>query len=424
MDKPLTANIRPGEPPLGREGYEKAGGYQAARKALKEMTPLEVTQVVKDAKLRGRGGAGFPTGVKWGFVPRGEGSARPKYLVVNADEMEPGSFKDRLLLEGDPHKMVESVIVASYAIEAEVSYLFLRWAYREAARAIQKAIDEAYAAGWLGKNILGTGYNLDFHLHISAGRYICGEETALLNSLQGRRANPRAKPPFPPACGAWGKPTIVNNVETLYNVPGIIQHGAEWYRGLSLTEDGGTKIFGASGKVKTTGTWELPMGTPLREVFEKYAGGMREGYKCRAVIPGGASTAFLTAEHMDVPLDFDHTMKAGSRLGTANLAFVDDTICPVGLTLNLMKFFAQESCGWCTPCRDGLPMVRNIVQSIEEGRGKMEDLDVLQDLCRTLGPGNTFCPLAPGAVDPLASALKVFREDFEQHIREQRCPWR
>src|ERR671924_575463 len=424
MERPLTHNIRPGEAPLDVKQYERAGGYQAARKVLDSMAPHEVTELVKEANLRGRGGAGFPAGVKWSFVPMGEDAPRPKYLIANADEMAPGTFKNRLLLEGDPHQLLEGMIVSAYAIQAEVAYIFLRWAYKRAAHLLTRAIAEAYNAGYLGRNILGTAYSLDLHLHISAGRYICGEETALLNALEGKRATPRARPPFPQVSGLWGKPTIVNNVETLCNVPHIVNNGATWYKGLSRSEDAGTKIYGVSGRVKRPGAWELPLGTTVREILEEHAGGMRDGYKFRGLIPGGASTEFLLEKHLDLRMDYDAIQKAGSRLGTGTLIVLDDHTCPVGMVRNLEHFFAQESCGWCTPCRDGLPWVEQILIALEEGRGSPLDLDMLELHTRFLGPGRTFCAHAPGAMEPLQSALKYFREDFERHIREKRCPWR
>jgi NADH-quinone oxidoreductase subunit F len=424
MEKPLTKNIRPDQEPLDLNGYERAGGYQAARKALKDMTPGEVTEVVKQSNLRGRGGAGFPTGMKWSFVPMGEDAPRPKYLIMNADEMEPGTFKDRILLEGDPHLIVEAMIVSGYAIQADVGYIFLRWAYKESERKLRKAIAEAYEAGYLGKNVLGSGYSFELQVHTSAGRYMCGEETGLLNSLEGKRATPRAKPPFPQVSGLWGKPSIVNNVETLCNVPHIVNNGAEWFRGLSHTKDGGTKLYGVSGKVKHPGCWELPMGTTLREILEEHAGGMRDGFKFRGALPGGASTDFLVEEHMDVELDFNAVQEVGSRLGTGTIIVLDDQTCPVAMVHNLEHFFAQESCGWCTPCREGLPWIEKILLAIEEGQGQPQDIGLLEMHSRLLGPGNTFCALAPGAVEPLQSALKYFREDFDQHIREKRCPWR
>ncbi len=424
MDRPLTSNIRPGEPPLDIAGYERAGGYQALRKALRTMSPEAVVQEVTEAKLRGRGGAGFPTGQKWSFVPRGRDAPKTKYLVVNADEMEPGTFKDRLLLEGDPHQMIEAAVVSAYAIEASTVYIFIRDEYLLAAERLERAAAEAAAHGYLGADILGSGFSLDLHVHASAGRYICGEETALLTALEGQRAIPRAKPPFPQASGLWGRPTVVNNVETLCNVPHIVNRGAGWFRDLSRGPDGGTKIYGASGRVKRPGAWELPMGTPLREILEEHAGGMREGYGLRGLLPGGASTGFLTPEHLDVPMDFGSVEKAGSRLGTGTMIVLDDRTCPIAMLRNLEHFFAQESCGWCTPCRDGLPWTERILAAIEAGEGRPEDLDVLDMHTRFLGPGRTFCAHAPGAMAPLESGLQHFRGDFERHIRDRSCPWR
>jgi NADH-quinone oxidoreductase subunit F len=424
METPLTSNIQPDRVPLDVKAFERLDGYQGLRKVLKEMSSAEVTDAVKKSGLRGRGGAGFPTGMKWSFVPIGDDAPRPKYLVVNADEMEPGTFKDRLLLEGNPHQLIEGAIISAYAIQAEVGYIFLRWAYKEAERRLQKAIAEAYDAGYLGKNILGSGFDFELHLHVSAGRYMAGEETGLLNSLEGRRATPRAKPPFPQVSGLWGQPTIVNNVETLSNVPHIIRNGANWFKGLSLTSDGGTKIYGASGRVKNPGLWELPLGTTLGEILFDHAGGMQSGYQFRGVLPGGASTDFLVDEHMDVMMDFEGPTKVGSRLGTGTLIVLDDRNCPVGMLQSLEKFFAQESCGWCTPCREGLPWIARTLQAIEDGEGRLEDLEMLASHSKLLGPGHTFCALAPGAVEPLQSALKYFKDDFERHINEKRCPWK
>jgi NADH-quinone oxidoreductase subunit F len=424
MERPLTKNIRADREPPSLNEYERVGGYQSVRKALLSLAPQEVTELVKNSNLRGRGGAGFPTGSKWGFVPMGADAPRPKYLIANADEMEPGTFKDRLLMEGDPHQLIEGMIVSAYAIQADVAYVFLRWEYRLSERRLKKAIAEAYSGGYLGKNILGSGYSLEMHLHVSAGRYMCGEETGLLNALEGKRATPRSKPPYPQVSGLWGKPTIVNNVETLCNVPHIVNHGAEWFKGLSRTDEGGTKIYGVSGKVRRPGAWELPMGVTVREILEEHAGGMRDGLKFRGAIPGGASTDFLVEEHLDVKMDFASVQKAGSRMGTGTMIILDDQTCPVGLAHNLEQFFARESCGWCTPCREGLPWTERILRAIEEGRGEPGDLKRLRFHTEFLGPGFTFCALAPGAMEPLQSALKYFREDFERHIRERRCPWR
>ncbi len=424
MEKPLTQHIKPNEPPMSLNEYEKVGGYKAMQRALKELQPKDVLKIISDSNLRGRGGAGFPTGMKWSFVPMGDNAPKEKYLVCNADEMEPGTFKDRLLLEGNPHQLIEGMIIAAFAIQANKGYIFLRWAYKTAAELILKSIAEAYNAGYLGKNILGTSYSFDLYLHTSVGRYMCGEETGLLNALEGKRATPRAKPPFPQVSGLFGKPTIVNNVETLSFVPHIVNNGAEWFKKLSLTGEGGTKIYGVSGKVKNPNTWELPLGTTMREIIFEHAGGMRDGLKLKGILPGGASTDFLTEEHLDVNMDFTSVGKVGSRLGTGTLIILDDKTCPVGMLHNLEHFFAQESCGWCTPCRDGLPWVEKILLSIEEGDGRMEDLDLLAYHSKELGPGRTFCALAPGAVEPLQSSLKYFREDYEMHIKNKRCPWR
>jgi len=423
MERPLTGNIKPGEAPLDLRGYRQAGGYEAAARALRTMTPQEVQAAVKDSGLRGRGGAGFPTGQKWSFVPMGPDAPRPKYLIANADEMEPGTFKDRLLMEGDPHQLIEGMLIAAYATQADAAYIFLRWAYKLAAERLSKAIAEAYDAGYLGHDILGTGYRLDLYLHTSSGRYMCGEETGLLNSLEGKRATPRSKPPFPQVSGAWGRPTVVNNVETLCNVPHIVANGAGWFKGLSKSDDGGTKIYGVSGHVKLPGAWELPMGTTIREILEERAGGMAPGYALRGIIPGGASTDFLVEKHLDVKMDFASVQAAGSRLGTGTMIILDDRTCPVGMVANLERFFARESCGWCTPCREGLPWAAKLLAALERGEGRPGDLDRLEELCRGLAPGHTYCALAPGAVEPLQSALKYFREDFERHISEKHCPW-
>jgi len=423
MEKPLTQHIKKDNSWLSLKEYEKVGGYQGLRKALKS-DPKEVTKLVKDSGLKGRGGAGFSTGMKWSFVPLGEDAHTPKYFIANADEMEPGSFKDRLLLEGNPHQLLEGMIIGAYAIQARFSYVFLRWAYHQAAEAIKGAIQEAYDAGYLGKNIAGSDFRLDMSLHISVGRYMCGEETGLLNALEGKRANPRSKPPFPGVSGLFGKPSVVNNVETLSNLPHILTNGAEWFKSLSISDEGGTKIYGASGRVKKPGLWELPLGTTLQELLEEHAGGMQDGYKFKGVLPGGGSTDFLTADHLDVPMDFASVGKAGSRLGTGTIAVLDDKTCPVGMVLNLERFFAHESCGWCTPCREGLPWTAKTLEAIENGNGEMRDLDILQFQTNYMAPGNTYCALAPGAMEPLQSALKYFKEDFERHIHEHKCPWK
>ncbi len=423
-EKPLTGHIRDDRRPLTLKEYEKTGGYEAVRKVLKKMSPKDVRKEVKDSGLKGRGGAGFSAGMKWGFVSDDMEKFPQRYLVANADEMEPGTFKDRLLLEGSPHQLIEGMILSAYAIQANTSYVFLRWAYKTSEKNINQAIREAYEAGYLGKNIMGSGFSLDMYLHVSVGRYMCGEETGLLNALEGKRATPRAKPPYPQVSGLFGKPTIVNNVETLCCVPHIINKGAQWFKDLSATGEGGTKLYGVSGKVKNPGLWELPLGVTMREILFEHAGGMRDGLAFRGALPGGASTDFLVEEHLDIPMDYANVTEAGSRLGTGTMIVLDDKTCPVGMVRNLERFFAQESCGWCTPCREGLPWVARILAAMEEGKGREDDIDVLNMHSRYLGPGHTFCALAPGAVEPLQSAIKYFREDFERHIHEKRCPWR
>ncbi len=423
MEKPLTKNIKPNREPLNIEEYEKAGGYQALRKAL-SMSPQEIQQLVIASNLYGRGGAGFPTGKKWSLVPMGKDAHRPKYMVVNADEMEPGTFKDKLLLEADPHAVIEGAIIGACAIEADAAYVFLRWEYKLAEKRINKAISEAYEKGYLGKNILGSSYSLEMYMHSSAGRYMCGEEDGLLDALGGKRAIPRTRPPYAVTCGLWGKPTVVNNVETLANISHIIANGPEWFKKLSYTEEGGTKLYGVSGKVKRAGLWELPMGSTVREIFEEHAGGMRNGFKFCGLLPGGASTSVLVEEHLDSRMDFASMNKAGSRLGTGTMIVFDDTCCPVRLVHNLEKFFTRESCGWCTPCREGLPWVTKTLETIEKGQGKPGDIELLEEHTWLLGLGHTFCALAPGAMEPLRGMLKYFRRDFERHITEHRCPWR
>jgi len=420
MDRPLTQNIQADRPFATLSDYLKTGGYQGLAHAINNLQPKEVQQWVRDAGLRGRGGAGFNTGLKWSLVPMPEpndtGRNPAHYLVVNGDEMEPGTFKDRLLLEKDPHQLIEGIVIAAYAIQARTAYIFLRGEYHLAAERLIHALEEARAQGYVGEHILDSDFSLQIHLHTSAGRYICGEESALLNALEGKRATPRPKPPFAVVSGLWGKPTVVNNVETLCNVPHILHYGVDWYRSLGRGADKGTKLFGASGRVRRPGLWELPMGTPIREIIEDHAGGMRDGYQLRGFLPGGASTDFLLPEHLDVPMEYDAVAKAGSRMGTGTLIVLDDQTCPVQMVLNLEQFFAQESCGWCTPCRDGLPWTVTLLKDIIEGRGRLEDLDTLSRLTRMLGPGNTFCALAPGAMEPLQSALKYFRADFERYI--------
>jgi len=424
LDKPLTRNVRPDKSPPDMAAYEANGGYQGLRAAMGKLSSADCLQIIKDSNLRGRGGAGFPTGMKWSFVPMDEapGPDAHKYLICNADEMEPGTFKDRLLMECDPHQLIEGMILSAYTIQADVAYIFIRAEYLVATDLLRRAIADCHAKGYLGKNILGSDYSLEMHIHLSAGRYICGEETALISALEGKRAIPRAKPPFPQVSGLWGRPTIVNNVETLCNIHHIIERGADWFQDLGLTSDAGTKMYGVSGRVKNPGCWELPIGTPVREILEDYAGGMEDGYTMRGFLPGGGSTDFLVEEHLDLAMDYDTIGKAGSRMGTGTMIILDDKTCPVGFVKNLVEFFAQESCGFCTPCRDGLPWSAQVLDDLERGRGRPEDMDTLARQVSFIGDmGNTHCALAPGAMEPLASGLKYFREDFERHIKEGGC---
>ena len=409
----LTRNIDDG-PTLDLRGYQDAGGYEGLKKAMR-MDPAEVRAVVTDSNLRGRGGAGFPTGVKWGFVPQGDDVPSPKYLIANGDEMEPGTFKDRLLIHGDPHQLVEAMIIAGWALQAGIGYYFLRPEYQRGADLLSAAIAEATDAGLLGDNVLGSGWSFQLHAHTSAGRYICGEETALMNALEGRRPNPRSRPPYPAIAGLWGKPTIVQNIETLACLPHIVNRGAEWFRDLGLTEDSGTKLYCVSGMVERPGNYELPIGVTLRELIFEHCGGMLDGREFKAAIPGGASTMFMTADELDTPLDFSNLEKANNRLGTAGVIVADRDTSIVGMVLNLMHFFAQESCGWCTPCREGLPWIEDLLRDIIEGRGQAGDPALLAQEMRMIGP-NSFCALALGAEGPLLSALQKFPEEFEAYI--------
>lgn len=401
--------------------YEANGGYAGLRKAV-AMAPDEVIKMVTDSKLKGRGGAGFPTGMKWSSMLPIADSARLRYIACNFDEMEPGTFKDRFLVEGDPHQLIEGIVIAGWACQADVGFIFIRDEYRVSQAILRRAIAEARDKGYVGANVFGTGWSFELHIHVSAGRYMCGEETGLLNALEGKPAQPRSKPPYPGTSGLWGKPTVVQNVETLCCVPHIVEHGAEWFIGLGKAKDSGTKIYGASGRVNNPGAWELPMGSTLRELFD-LAGGMREGYSFRAALPGGASTMFMDAGQLDVPLDFDTLKALGLALGTGTAIIIDDKACPVGLCANLAMFYARESCGWCTPCREGLPWVEKLLAAIEAGDGREGDIDLLLDNAKYIGP-NTYCALAMGATFPIESGIKMFRNDFEEHIRRQECPYR
>ena len=386
--------------PASLDEYKAAGGYAAVTRALKDLKSDDLIQMVKDSGLRGRGGAGFPSGLKWSFVGRGDKwDGGPKYLLCNADEMEPGTFKDRVIFDKNPHILIEGMLLAAFGMEMTEGYVFIRREYFRQADDFEKALDEARRGGLLGKNLGGSSFSFDIHVHRSGGRYICGEETALINAFEGKRPNPRAKPPFPATFGLWGRPTTVHNVETLACVPGIIANGPEWFKKLAANPEGaGTKLFGGSGSLERPACFERPIGTPLRQLIDDM-GGVRGGRKLLAVIPGGASTQFLTADQIDVPMDFTPIEKIGSRLGTGTFIVFSEDDCPVKGTLNLQRFFARESCGFCTPCRDGLPMGVEILQRIESGRGTRSDIDHLDELYGFIGP-NSFCALAGGPQSP------------------------
>lgn len=419
MEQPLFQHNKPGRCVTFAE-YREEGGFGALKKGLQEMSPGEVQQAVQDSGLRGRGGAGFPTGKKWSFVP--QDLPGPRWVICNCDEMEPGTYKDRVLLEANPYSLLEGMVLAAYAIGARQTFIFIRRGYETAAANLQRGIDECLAAGLLGENILGSDFSCDINMHSSAGRYICGEETALMNALEGKRANPRAKPPFPAVKGLWGGPTVVNNVESLANVPGIVAKGPEWFKGLAKTPEGaGTKLFCLSGHVVTPSCFELPLGMPLAEIIDGPAGGMRPGSRFKACLPGGASTPFFSAGQLPVPMDFDAVAKAGSRLGTGGIVVFDQDTCMVAATLNLIRFYARESCGWCTPCREGLPYVRYMLEQIEAGEGSREYISILQDHVQLLD--YSFCALAPGAMGPVQGLLSHFMDELEEHIDTGRCPF-
>ncbi len=401
------------------EVYETLGGYRALRKALNECKPADVTDMVKRSGLRGRGGAGFPTGMKWGFVPKNSGS--PVYLCVNADESEPGTFKDRVIIEKDPHQLIEGAIISAYALDCHQAFIFIRGEFFHGARVLNKAVEEAYAAGYLGRNILGTGYDLDLMVHRGAGAYICGEETALLESLEGKRGHPRLKPPFPAVVGLYGCPTVINNVETLANVPHIVNNGPEWYAGIGVERNTGTRLFGVSGHVRKRGVYEFPMGIALRELIYDHCGGIRDGRALKAVVPGGSSVPVLTADQVDVRLDFDSVAKAGSMLGSAGVIVMDDSTCMVRAIARITKFYAEESCGQCSQCREGTEWMYQILKRIESGKGRKGELEVLLDICKSL-MARTICPLSDAAAMPVESYIRKFYDEFDAHIREQRCP--
>ena len=394
------------------------GGYKAISKALKEMKPDEIVEEVKKSGVRGRGGAGFPAGLKWGFVPKE--SDKPKYLCCNADEGEPGTFKDRVLIERDPHQLIEGIVISCYAIGIHTAFIYIRGEFVKGARILEKAIAEAYENGFLGENILGSGFDLDLYVHRGAGSYICGEETALMESIEGKRGNPRNKPPFPAIVGLYGGPTVINNVETLSNIPHIVMRGGDWYASIGTEKSTGTKLFCISGHIQKPGVYELPMGTPMQDLLYDVAGGMRNGKKLKAVIPGGSSTQILTAEEAErVRLDYESLEAVGSALGSGAVIVMDETTCIVRSTWRLSKFYEHESCGQCTPCREGTAWMEKILARIVRGGGRPEDIDLVVDICHNIF-GNTLCPMGDAATGPVLSTIQKFRNEYEYFIEHKR----
>lgn len=394
--------------------YLKHNGYQAVKKALTELNPEKILKEAKAANLRGRGGAGFPAGVKWGFVP--QNVDKPKYLCVNADEGEPGTIKDRYIMTHNPHLLLEGIIISAYCVGINTAYIYIRGEYENIALRLETAIDEAFQKGFLGKDILGSGFDLDITVHRGAGAYICGEETALLESLEGKRGNPRLKPPFPASIGLFKCPTVINNVETLSNLPFIILKGADRFCAMGLPNDGGTRIFGVSGMVKNPGIYELPVGTNLKELIFKYAGGMKEGKKLKAVIPGGMSSPILKADEIDITMDSDTLMKVDSMLGSGAVIVLDDDTSILDVLKIITKFYSHESCGQCTPCRIGNSWIKKIVARISRGEGKDGDIDNIARLASNM-LGKTLCPLGDAAAMPILSIVKKFRNELETSIK-------
>ncbi len=400
--------------------YVKQAGYQALEKALKEMTPESIIEEVKKSNLRGRGGAGFPTGMKWSFVPKD--SPKAKYVLCNADESEPGTCKDRPLMEMDPHQLIEGMVIAGRAINSHQGFIYIRGEYRYVLDIVDAAIAEAYAAGYLGKNILGTGFDFDLLTHTGAGAYECGEESALMESLEGKRGYPRIKPPFPAVVGLYGCPTIINNVETLSAVPSIIHEGGEAYTNRGTPKNGGTRMLCVSGHVRKPGIYEVPLGMNMKKFIYEVAGGIAEGKKLKAVIPGGSSCPLLTAEEIDIPMDYDALAKAGSMLGSGGMVVMDEDTCMVDMARRIMHFYAHESCGWCIPCREGTAWLRKTLERFHAGLGRQEDIDLIADLAKNM-LGRTFCPLGDAAAMPTISIVQKWRGEFEGHLRG-RCPYK
>jgi NADH-quinone oxidoreductase subunit F len=400
--------------------YEQHDGYKALEKALKEMTPEQVMDEMKKSGLRGRGGAGFPTGMKWGFVPKD--SPKPKYVVANADESEPGTSKDRPLMEMDPHALIEGMVIAGHALGSHQGYIYVRGEYRYIIDILDPAIEEARKAGYVGKNILGTGFDFELCTHTGAGAYECGEETALLDSLEGKRGYPRIKPPFPAVAGLYQCPTVVNNVETLSTVPAIIRKGGEWYASLGSPKNGGTRLYSISGHVNRPGIYELPLGFNLKRMIDDVAGGMANGKKLKAVIPGGSSCPLLKAEECDVAMDFESVAKIGSMLGSGGLVVIDEDTCMVDVARRIMHFYAHESCGWCIPCREGTAWLKKVLDRFHEGGGREEDIPIIDEVSENMLM-KTFCALGDAAAMPTMSIVRKWRHEFEDHLKGK-CPYK
>ena len=398
--------------------YRAHGGYEALAKTLKTFQPDDLVEEVKRSGLRGRGGAGFATGLKWSFLPKE--SPKPRYLCVNGDESEPGTFKDRMIMEVSPHLLVEGVIIASYATKVHHAFIYIRGELLKAGLQVERAVREAAEAGFIGKNILGSGFDLAITVHHGAGAYICGEESALLESLEGKRGYPRLKPPFPAVVGLYGGPTVINNVETIATLPAIARHGADVYAAYGTEKSKGTRIYCLSGHVNRPGNYEAPLGLPLRTLIEDYGGGMREGRKLKAVIPGGSSTPILAADKLDIPLDYEAVAAAGSMLGSGGVIALDDQTCIVGATLRMTEFYRDESCGKCTPCREGTFWLVQLLERLEEGEGRESDIDLLLDVCDNIA-GKAFCPLGDAATSSIVSSIKLFRDEYIHHVREHAC---
>ena len=416
MDPVLTSHVRERDA-YTLDAYLARDGYESLRKAL-TMTPQQVIDVVVASGLRGRGGAGFPTGMKWQFVDKK--STNPRYIACNADESEPGTFKDHLLMERNPHLLIEGCAIGCYAIGAKVAYIYIRGEFAHVQRVVEAQIAEARARGFVGRNIFGSGFDCEIFVHPGAGAYEAGEESALLESLEGKRAEPRLRPPFPAVVGLYGCPTAINNVETLCNVPLIVRHGAEWFRALGPDKNGGPKLYCVSGHVARPGVYETSMHVTLRQLIYDYAGGIRGGRQLKAMIPGGSSTPVLLSKHLDAQASFEGLLQAGSMLGSAGLIVMDETTCMVWAAENLMHFYRHESCGKCTPCREGTDWMLKLLRRIERGEGAPADLELLVSVANSVN-GKTLCPFGDGAVAPLLSIIEQFRDEFDAHVREGRC---